>query len=97
MKSYRSQRIESLGTERASVYRLFEDCLNLRATTIYDTVEEDGRERRVLNQAETIAAREKQNQIKEWFKEWIFHDPVRREELERTYNRLFNQIRAAEL
>lgn len=93
LKGYRSQRIESLGTERASVYRLFEDCLNLRATTIYDTVEEDGREKRVLNQAETIAAREKQNQIKEWFKEWIFHDPVRREELETRYNALFNQIR----
>ncbi len=84
---------ELYGTSRANAFRLFEDCLNLRATNIYDTVEEDGREKRVLNQAETIAAREKQNKIKEAFKDWIFSDPKRREELETTYNRLFNQIR----
>lgn len=84
---------EVYGTNRANAYRLFEDCLNLRATTIYDTVEEDGKEKRVLNQAETIAAREKQNKIKEEFKDWIFADPDRREELEARYNALFNQIR----
>ena len=84
---------EVYGTNRATAYRIFEDCLNLRATTIYDTVEEDGREKRVLNQAETIAAREKQNKIREEFKDWIFADPERREALEETYNALFNQIR----
>lgn len=82
------------GTSRANAYRLFEDCLNLRATSVYDTVDDsDGTKRRVLNQAETIAAREKQNKIKEAFVEWIFNDPERREELERTYNATFNQIR----
>ncbi|MGN1372682.1 MAG: DUF3849 domain-containing protein [Candidatus Coproplasma sp.] len=81
------------GTSRASAYRIFEDCLNLKATTIYDTVEEDGREKRVLNQAETIAAREKQNKIKEEFKDWIFENPERRDELVARYNELFNQIR----
>ncbi len=85
---------EVYGTPRAPAYRLFVDCMNLKATTIYDTViEPDGTERRVLNQAETIAAREKQNQIKEAFANWIFAKPERREELEATYNRLFNQIR----
>ena len=85
---------EVYGTNRAPAYRLFEDCMNLRATTIYDTVQDtDGKEKRVLNQAETIAAREKQNKIKEEFKNWIFADPERREELERTYNALFNRIR----
>lgn len=84
---------EVYGTERANAFRLYEDCLNLKATNIYDTIEEDGREKRVINQSETIAAREKQNKIKESFKEWIFADPKRREELEATYNRLFNQIR----
>ncbi len=84
---------EVYGTNRANAYRIFEDCLNLRATTIYDTVEEDGREKRVLNQAETIAAREKQNKIREEFKDWIFAEPERREALEATYNALFNQIR----
>lgn len=84
---------EVYGTNRAPAYRLFIDCMNLKATTIYDTVQdEDGKERRVLNQAETIAAREKQNKIKEEFQNWIFAKPERREELEATYNRLFNQI-----
>ena len=84
---------EVYGTKRAPAYRLFIDAMNLKATTIYDTIEEDGREKRVLNQAETIAAREKQNKIKEAFAEWIFKSPERREELEATYNRLFNRTR----
>ena len=84
---------EVYGTNRAPAYRLFIDCMNLKATTIYDIVQDDdGKERRVLNQAETIAAREKQNKIKEEFQNWIFAKPERREELEATYNRLFNQI-----
>ncbi len=85
---------EVYGTKRAPAYRLFEDLLNLRATTIYDTIQDaDGKEKRVINQAETIAAREKQNKIKEEFAKWIFADPERREDLERTYNSLFNRIR----
>ena len=82
------------GTSRANAYRLFEDCLNQRSTQIYDTVlDADGREKRVLNNSETVAAREKQNKIVEAFKDWIFKDPQRRDELETVYNRLFNQIR----
>ena len=82
------------GTSRANAYRLFEDCLNQRSTQIYDTVlDADGREKRVLNNSETVAAREKQNKIVEAFKDWIFKDPKRRDELETVYNRLFNQIR----
>ena len=84
---------ETYGTHRANAFRLFEDCLNQRATQIYDTVEEDGKEKRVLNKSETIAAREKQNKIKEEFADWIYADPDRRADLEKTYNRLFNQIR----
>ena len=60
---------------------------------IYDTIEEDGKEKRVVNPAEALAAREKQNRIKEAFAEWIFKNPDRREELESTYNRLFNRMR----
>ena len=84
---------EVYGTNRAPAYRLFVDALNLKATTITDLVEENGKEKRVVNQAETIAAREKQNRIKEAFLEWIFKDPERRADLEETYNRLFNQTR----
>lgn len=85
---------ETYGTNRANAFRLFEDCLNQRATSIYDTERlPDGKDHQVLNQAETIAAREKQNKIKEEFADWIYADPKRREDLEKTYNALFNQIR----
>ncbi len=82
------------GTNRANAFRLFEDCMNQKATQIYDTIEDsEGRDKRVLNQAETIAAREKQNKIQEYFKNWIYADPERRDMLEQKYNSLFNQIR----
>lgn len=84
---------EVYGTARAPAYRIFMDCMNLRPTTIYDTVEENGKEKRVINHAETIAAREKQNKIKEEFANWIFADPERRDELVDTYNCLFNRTR----
>ena len=95
VRNFRTINVTSVyGTERANAYRLFEDCLNQRSTQIYDTVlDADGREKRVLNNSETVAAREKQNKIVEAFKDWIFRDPERREELEGVYNRLFNQIR----
>ena len=84
---------EVYGTKRAPAYRLFIDCMNGRDTNIFDTIKENGKIKSVLNQAETIAAREKQNRIREEFQNWIFHDPERREGLERKYNALFNQIR----
>ena len=95
VKNFRTMNVTSVyGTERANAYRLFEDCLNQRSTQIYDTVlDADGREKRVLNNSETVAAREKQNKIVEAFKDWIFRDPTRRDELEAVYNRMFNQIR----
>ena len=85
------------GTTRANAYRLLEDALNLRDTKIYDTVRDiDGNERRVLNKNETMLAQQKQDAIKEAFKEWIFRDMDRREELVQTYNRRFNSIRPRE-
>lgn len=84
------------GTQRANAYRLLEDALNLRDTKIYDTVMEDGKEKRVLNKKETMLAQQKQELIKEAFKEWIFRDIDRREDLCRTYNELFNSIRPRE-
>ena len=94
-RNYGGMNVTSVyGTNRANAYRLFEDCLNQRSTQIYDTIlDADGREKRVLNNSETVAAREKQNKIVEAFKDWIFKDPQRRDELETIYNRLFNQIR----
>lgn len=84
------------GTRRANGYRLLEDALNLRDTKIYDTVTEDGKEKRVLNKQETMLAQQKQEMIKEAFKEWIFKDLERREDLCRIYNETFNSIRPRE-
>lgn len=84
------------GTQRTNAYRLLEDALNLRDTKIFDTVTEDGKEKRVLNKKETMLAQQKQDMIKEAYKEWIFKDIDRREDLCRKYNDLFNSIRPRE-
>ncbi len=84
------------GTSRANAYRLLEDALNLRDTKIYDKITEDGKEKRVLNKKETMLAGQKQEMIKEAFKEWIFNDLERREDLCQTYNTIFNSIRPRE-
>ena len=84
------------GTTRASAYKILEDSLNLKDSRVYDTVIEDGKEKRVLNKKETTLASQKQEAIKEAFKDWIFRDPDRRAELVQTYNRLFNSVRPRE-
>ena len=84
------------GTMRVNGYRLLEDALNLRDTKIYDTVYEDGKERRVLNKKETMLAQQAQEAIRDAFKQWIFKDLDRREDLCATYNRIFNAIRPRE-
>ena len=81
------------GTDRVNAYKLIEDCLNLRATSVFDPIKDGSTTRYELNKAETIAAREKQNAIREAFKNWIYADPERREDLERTYNAKFNRIK----
>ena len=94
---YRNPRVTATyGTQGANAYRLLEDALNLRDTKIYDTVQEDGTEKRVLNKKETMLAQQKQEMIREEFKEWIFRDMDRRETLCRKYNELFNSIRPRE-
>lgn len=81
---------------RVNGYRLLEDALNLRDTKIYDTVYEDGKERRVLNKKETMLAQQAQEAIRDAFKQWIFKDLDRREELCKVYNERFNAIRPRE-
>ena len=85
------------GTDRANAYRLLEDALNLRDVRIYDTVEDaNGHERRVLNAKETTLAAQKQQLIKDAFKDWIWKDPERRETLVRQYNEEMNSTRPRE-
>ena len=85
------------GTERANAYKIIEDTLNLRDVRIYDTVTDaDGKERRVLNAKETTLAQQKQQAIKDAFKEWIWKTPDRRHALVQKYNELFNSTRPRE-
>ena len=85
------------GTRRVSAYRILEDTLNLRDVRVYDTVEDpDGKERRVLNQKETTLAQQKQQAIKEAYRDWLWRDPERREALVKQYNELFNATRPRE-
>ncbi|AHF09017.1 N-6 DNA methylase [Dehalobacter restrictus] len=84
------------GTKRINAYKIVEETLNLRDVRIFDTVCEDGVERRVLNKKETAIAQQKQEAIKEAFQNWIWKDPERREVLTRIYNDRFNSIRPRE-
>lgn len=84
------------GTKRRSAYELLEDCLNLQATVVRDAVEVNNKVTSVVNQSETEFAQEKQRQLQEAFKNWIYADPVRREEVVDTYNRMFNSTRPRE-
>ena len=85
------------GTDCASAYKILEDTLNLRDVRIYDTVRDaDGKEKRVLNSKETTLAQQKQQAIKEAFRDWIWRDPDRRRELVQLYNERFNSTRPRE-
>ena len=86
----------TFGTGRANAYKILEDSLNLKDTRIYDTVVEDGKEKRVLNKKETTLASQKQEAIREAFKDWVFRDPERRAALTAKYNELFNSTRPRE-
>ena len=85
------------GTERANAYKILEDTLNLRDVRIYDTKHDaDGRERRVLNSKETTLAQQKQQAIRDAFRDWIWRDSDRRHTLVARYNELFNSTRPRE-
>ena len=84
------------GTQRKSAYEILEDCLNLQSTTVKDRVDNGGKEVSVINQTETEFAQEKQRQLQEAFKKWIYGEPDRREEVVERYNRMFNSSRPRE-
>ena len=81
------------GTPRANGIGLLEQALNMKTPTIYDTIQNGDREERVLNPEATLAAREKQKQIKERFRSWVFSEPERTERLVRLYNDTYNNLR----
>ena len=84
------------GTGRRNAYTILEDSLNLKDSRVYDTVEEDGKEKRVLNKKETMIASQKQEAVREAFRDWIFRDRERRHYLVEKYNRIFNSTRPRE-
>ena len=89
--------IMTYGTERANAYRLIEDALNLKDTRIFDyETDENGNKISILNKKETMLASQKQDLIKEEFKNWVFKEPNRREKLVKIYNKKFNSVRLRE-
>ena len=78
------------GTARFRASDLLEQSLNGRTPTAYDE-DQDGR--KTVNQPETIAAREKQQQLKDRFRDWVWEDPKRAERLASDYNLRFNNTR----
>ena len=88
---------KTFGTARMDAYSIIEDTLNLKTVTVRDRIDDgDGKYHYVINKNETMLAREKQNQIKEKFKEWLFSDPDRRAKYVTYYNETFNNIRLRE-
>jgi N12 class adenine-specific DNA methylase len=88
---------KTYGTNRMDAYSIFEETLNLKTVTVRDRVDDgDGKYHYVVNKNETMLAREKQNQMKEKFKEWLFSDPERRQKYVEYYNETFNNIRLRE-
>ena len=85
------------GTKRMNAYQILDDTLNLRDVRVYDLKEDaDGKERRVLNKKETMLAQQKQELIKQKFRDWLWSDPERRQTLVKQYNELFNSVRPRE-
>ena len=88
---------KTYGTSRMDAYSIFEDTLNLKTVTVRDRIDDgDGRYHYEVNKNETMLAREKQNMIKEKFKEWLFAEPERRQKYVEYYNETFNNIRLRE-
>ena len=84
------------GTNRRNAYQILEDSLNLKDSRVYDMVIEDGKEKRVLNKKETTIVAQKQDAMREAFRDWVFRDQERREVLVNKYNVLFNSTRPRE-
>ena len=87
---------QNWGTDRKNAYDIFEDSLNLREVTVYDSIEENGKERRILNREETTLAAQKQERMRSEFRDWIWKDPERREALVKKYNEEMNSTRPRE-
>lgn len=87
----------TFGTKRVNAYKIIENALNLKETKVWDQVmDSDGTKHSVLNKKETMLAGQKQELLKEEFKNWIFKDPDRRHRLEKIYNEKFNSVRNRE-
>lgn len=86
---------QKYGTSRMDAYSILEATLNLRTVTVRDRIDHpDGSHTYVVNQPETILAREKQELIKSEFSDWLFSDDIRRRFYVDFYNDTFNNMRS---
>ena len=88
---------QTYGTARANAYRLIEDALNGRTTTVLrygDTARRQGDARG--KQARDGYRAAETTDYKDKFKDWIFSDMARREVLVEKYNSIFNTTRPRE-
>jgi N12 class adenine-specific DNA methylase/SAM-dependent methyltransferase len=81
------------GTARADAITLLDASLNQRLHTVTD---ETADRKRVRNDAETIAARQKQDAISDRFSDWLWEDPGRAARLADRYNQLFCSVAIAD-
>jgi N12 class adenine-specific DNA methylase len=68
------------------------DALNASLPQIYDEFEEDRVKKRVLNAADTEAAKDKLMKIEAAFETWVWNDVERADRLARIYNDRFNNL-----
>ncbi|MBR1443542.1 MAG: hypothetical protein IJ583_08420 [Firmicutes bacterium] len=88
---------QTYGTARKNAYAIIEDALNMKPEKIYDYIDmPDGKTVARLNEKETLLAQEKQDEIKQRFKEWVFSDFDRTTDLCKIYNEKFNSTRPRE-
>lgn len=85
---------EQFGTPDRNPYQLLEAVLNNQQVRVTkDTEGPDGKTRKTVDQAATMAVMDKMNAIRDAWDQWLAKHPERVERLTATYNRRFNTIR----
>lgn len=89
--TYSVEVTQTWGTGRFNAFDLMELAMNQQVPSATDLDPTDPeRKKRVVNVEETVAAREKQEKIKEAFEAWLWADDERAQRLARDYNDRYN-------
>lgn len=78
------------GTSRKNFWDILGNLLNQQTPEVYDTIEVEGKERRVINKDESLAAQEMARTIEKSFVDWLMSDKDRVQALQEKYNMLYN-------